>query len=262
MGRRNAIHFKYHMSLHFGEPYIQLNLGLMWLCTSSLISLLYRCPLSCHGQHIESQSHHQRSIVLLQFHYSRLFHGDAFDRITGFHPFGDISMAIRFLRYRYLESTRHVFINDPHGQTHSLTSTDHYSSLKVVLFCEILKSGDGQTSLVKIVINIGRDCGSASWVNYQLKLFDPAVQEFFKLCLFNLNYQKPLNYNLKFQLMILAEKHDYYFLCYRYFVLSHLKKEISRNFVAVLWCLQIIPKLCLLSLHPEDIKFQLMSLYF
>ena len=37
-------------------------------------------------------------------------------------------------------------INDPLGQTHSPSSSDHYSRLKVVLFSVILKSGDGQTS--------------------------------------------------------------------------------------------------------------------
>ena len=34
-------------------------------------------------------------------------------------------------------------INDPLGQTHSPTSSNHYYHLKPVLFCEILKSGDG-----------------------------------------------------------------------------------------------------------------------
>ena len=31
-------------------------------------------------------------------------------------------------------------INDPLGQTHNRASTDHYSHLKMVLFCEILRS--------------------------------------------------------------------------------------------------------------------------
>ena len=35
-------------------------------------------------------------------------------------------------------------INDPLGQTHSPTSSDHYSHMKVRLFSEILKSGDGR----------------------------------------------------------------------------------------------------------------------
>ena len=33
-------------------------------------------------------------------------------------------------------------INDPLGQTHSPASSDHYSHLKVVLFCDILKGED------------------------------------------------------------------------------------------------------------------------
>ena len=52
---------------------------------------------------------------------------------------------------------------DPH-----LTSSDHYSHLKFALFCEILKSrnerSDAQTPRMKIVINTGLDCGSASWI--------------------------------------------------------------------------------------------------
>ena len=36
------------------------------------------------------------------------------------------------------------FIIDPLGQTHSPTSNNHYSRLKVILFCEILKKGDGR----------------------------------------------------------------------------------------------------------------------
>ena len=35
-------------------------------------------------------------------------------------------------------------INDPLGQTHSPALSEHYSHLKVVLFCDILKSGDGR----------------------------------------------------------------------------------------------------------------------
>ena len=35
-------------------------------------------------------------------------------------------------------------INDPLGRTHIPASSDHYSRLNF-LFCEILKSGDGQT---------------------------------------------------------------------------------------------------------------------
>ena len=60
-------------------------------------------------------------------------------------------------------------INDPLGQIHSLVNSDHYSRLSFVLFCEILKSAYvrmyGQIIRAKIVITIGRDCGSASWIN-------------------------------------------------------------------------------------------------
>ena len=41
--------------------------------------------------------------------------------------------------------------NDPLGQTHSPASSDHYSHLKIVMSCEILKSVDGQTTCAKIV---------------------------------------------------------------------------------------------------------------
>ena len=34
-------------------------------------------------------------------------------------------------------------INDPLGQTHNPAGSDHYFHLKIVLFREILKSGDG-----------------------------------------------------------------------------------------------------------------------
>ena len=60
-------------------------------------------------------------------------------------------------------------INDPPSQTHSPAYSNHYSRLKFVLLCEILKSMDGRTDgltpLVKIVITAGRNCGSASWIN-------------------------------------------------------------------------------------------------
>ena len=36
-------------------------------------------------------------------------------------------------------------VNDPLGQTPIHASSDHYSYLSFVLFCEILKSGDGRT---------------------------------------------------------------------------------------------------------------------
>ena len=53
-------------------------------------------------------------------------------------------------------------INDPLGQTHSPSSSDHYSHLKVVLFCENFKSDD---TTCKIVITTGFDRGLASWIN-------------------------------------------------------------------------------------------------
>ena len=43
-------------------------------------------------------------------------------------------------------------------------SSDRYSHLKVVLLCEILSSGEGQTTHWKIMITTG--CGSASWINW------------------------------------------------------------------------------------------------
>ena len=36
-------------------------------------------------------------------------------------------------------------INDPLGQTHSPASSYHFFHLNLVLFCEILKSGEGRT---------------------------------------------------------------------------------------------------------------------
>ena len=53
-------------------------------------------------------------------------------------------------------------INDALCQTHSPASSDHYFSLKVVLFCKILT--DGQTTRAKIVITTGCDCDSVSWI--------------------------------------------------------------------------------------------------
>ena len=40
-------------------------------------------------------------------------------------------------------------INDPLSQTHSSVSSDHCLCLNIVLFCEILKSGDGRTFVRK-----------------------------------------------------------------------------------------------------------------
>ena len=36
-------------------------------------------------------------------------------------------------------------INDPLGQTHNPASSDHYFHMKIVVFCKILKSGEGWT---------------------------------------------------------------------------------------------------------------------
>ena len=55
-------------------------------------------------------------------------------------------------------------INDPLGQTHSLASSDHY----FLLFCfdrfEKWGRTNGRTTCTKIMINTGRDCGSAEWI--------------------------------------------------------------------------------------------------
>ena len=62
-------------------------------------------------------------------------------------------------------------INDPLSQTHSLASSEH--CFHFVMFCQILKSGDGRTygqtygrmTCAKNNIPIGRDCGSAEWIH-------------------------------------------------------------------------------------------------
>ena len=59
------------------------------------------------------------------------------------------------------ELVRSVHVYDPLGQTHSPASSDHYSHVKVVLFCDILKSG---RTCVKIVFTTDHNCGSASWI--------------------------------------------------------------------------------------------------
>ena len=60
-------------------------------------------------------------------------------------------------------------INDPLGQTHIHSSSDHYFHLSFILFCKLLKIGygrtDEETTRAEIVITTGRDCGSASWIN-------------------------------------------------------------------------------------------------
>ena len=59
-------------------------------------------------------------------------------------------------------------IDDPLGQSHSPASSAHYSPLTIVLFCEILKSGDGRTK-GRAYRQHMRDCGSASWIKNGLK---------------------------------------------------------------------------------------------
>ena len=56
-------------------------------------------------------------------------------------------------------------INDNPGHTHCHTSSDHYFHFKIiVLFCGILKSGDGRMTCVKTMITptifVGRPSGS------------------------------------------------------------------------------------------------------
>ena len=54
-------------------------------------------------------------------------------------------------------------INDPLGHTHSLASSEHCFHLKFVLFYYNLKSE--RIACVKTMITIGRDCGTAEWIN-------------------------------------------------------------------------------------------------
>ena len=60
-------------------------------------------------------------------------------------------------------------INDPLGQTHSPASSDNYFRLKfwfVSQDFEKWERTDIETTRAKIMITTGRDCGSASWINY------------------------------------------------------------------------------------------------
>ena len=59
----------------------------------------------------------------------------------------------------------------PSGHIQNPTGNYHYSHLKIVLFCANLKSGDGRTTCVKIVITIGRDCWSAEWISNKKRIF-------------------------------------------------------------------------------------------
>ena len=52
-------------------------------------------------------------------------------------------------------------INDPLGQTHSSASSDHYSGLNFVLFCEILM--DGWTEK-ETMLATGMTVGLAEWI--------------------------------------------------------------------------------------------------
>ena len=52
-------------------------------------------------------------------------------------------------------------ITDPLGKTHSLAVSEHCFSLKFVLFCYSLESGDGRTYGRTTMVCTGRDCGSA-----------------------------------------------------------------------------------------------------
>ena len=65
------------------------------------------------------------------------------------------------LKTNLKQQTIDVF-NDPLGQTHS---GENYFHLKFILFCEILKSGDGRTDdMCEIVITTVRPRGSTkSW---------------------------------------------------------------------------------------------------
>ena len=56
-------------------------------------------------------------------------------------------------------------ISDPLGQTHSPSSSDHYSHLKMILFCEIFKRGDGRTPREELVITtVGWPRGSINLI--------------------------------------------------------------------------------------------------
>ena len=45
-----------------------------------------------------------------------------------------------------------------------------------VLFCQILKSGEGQTTCSKTMIPTGHDCGSAKWINKQVCVLNHQIQ--------------------------------------------------------------------------------------
>ena len=66
-------------------------------------------------------------------------------------------------------------INDPLGQTQSPAGSDHYSHLKVES-CFAKKYGRTDTT-VEIVINTGRECGLASWINMSDPVFPLLIHQ-------------------------------------------------------------------------------------
>ena len=62
-------------------------------------------------------------------------------------------------------------INDPLGQAHNTARSDHYSHLKLVFFCAVLKSGAGRTWCMKtVIITTGSDCCRPSGSMLQIKI--------------------------------------------------------------------------------------------
>ena len=77
-----------------------------------------------------------------------------------FHSSSTLVNLIFYLRLlKYLKT---CVINDPLGQAHSPTSSDHYFHASFALFCGIFKSigSDVRTEIcTKIMITTGRVCG-------------------------------------------------------------------------------------------------------
>ena len=61
-------------------------------------------------------------------------------------------------------------INDPLGQTHSLSSSKHVFTWNLFYFekwgCTDVRPTYERTTCAKTVITSGHDCGSAEWINY------------------------------------------------------------------------------------------------
>ena len=78
----------------------------------------------------------------------------------------ELILSTFFFFFCETEKYKTGVINDPLSQTHSLTHSEHCFRLKLVLFWQILKSGDrhGQTTCAKTMIPTGLDCGSAEWI--------------------------------------------------------------------------------------------------